>query len=337
MERQITADPSDLQTFAIREAQKVESAMRQDLTEALTDNDPLLSEVLDYALFSGGKRIRPLLVILASQCCGTSGDSLYKLAAAFEYLHVATLIHDDVIDHAEERRGRKSLITVYGLAAAILSGDWLHARSMNLIGRLTGAAGLELFSMATTAMVNGEFLQLRFAADSTVREDQYFSVIHQKTAGLIGIACEIGALFAQADKIQRAALKNYGYHIGNSFQVIDDLLDYQGDQKITGKKIGNDFAEGKLTLPLIRTLETCTTEDRMILVDLLAGNRTNPDHFRIVRELIAKNNGFESAFATAEELAHKAIDALDIFSAENAQKSRSVLRSLALYILSRNK
>ncbi len=337
MEKQKSTELIKLRSYAAKEAQEVEKAMRQDLAEALSGDDPLLIEVLEYALFSGGKRIRPLLVILASRCCGASEESLYRLAIAFEYLHVATLIHDDVIDHAKERRGQQSLINRYGLAAAILSGDWLHARSMDLIGQLTGPEGLKVFSRATTAMVDGEFLQLRFAADSSVTEAQYFSVIHKKTAGLISTACEIGAMFGQAEEEERLALRSFGYNLGNSFQVIDDLLDYQGDSRNTGKKIGNDFVEGKLTLPLIRALAGGSQGDKQKIIELLGGDRANPDNFLAVKELISKNNGFESALGTATELINKAINTLNIFTDEEVQESREMLATLALYVSSRNK
>ncbi len=328
---------TQLQSFAANQAQKVEEAMRLDLANVTKGNDPLLIEVLEYALFGGGKRIRPLLVILASRCCDYFEHSIYELAAAFEYLHVATLIHDDVIDHAQERRGQKSVVNVYGMAAAILSGDWLHARSMEIIGSLTGSQGLDIFSQATTAMVNGEFLQLRYAADTKVDEEQYFSVIHHKTAGLIGTACEIGAIFAKGDDSKCHALKTYGYKLGNAFQVIDDLLDYQGDTKKTGKKTGNDFVEGKITLPLLRTLEAASTSDRLILCELLSENRADPERFNTAKDLIIKYNGFDSALETATNLSHQAIQALDCFHDDNVQNSREMLTALAFYVLSRNK
>ena len=157
------SDPIDVRAMAASVASRVEIAMRADLAVALSGCDPLLIQVLEHALFNGGKRIRPLLTVLCSRCCGRDDDDLYLLAAAFEYLHVATLVHDDVIDHAPRRRGKITVSAKFGLAAAILAGDWLHARSMHLIGRLAGSQGLEIFCQATGSMVNGEFEQLRYS------------------------------------------------------------------------------------------------------------------------------------------------------------------------------
>lgn len=222
-----TDQSSTLLTVAAAIGARTETAMRSDLETALTNSDPLLIEVLHYALFNGGKRIRPLLTVLCSRCCGRDDAQLYLLAAAFEYLHVATLAHDDVIDRADQRRGRPSVAARFGTTAAILAGDWLHARSMHLIGRLAGPDGLEIFSTATTAMVNGEFVQLRHIADLNTTEHDYFTIIRQKTSNLIASACSIGALYAGADTKRRDALTTYGDRIGAAFQVVDDLLDSQ--------------------------------------------------------------------------------------------------------------
>jgi octaprenyl-diphosphate synthase len=229
---------SAFKQYVSREADLLETAMREDLAEALQGCDSLLGEVLEYALFGGGKRIRPVLTVLSARICGRNDQELYRLAVAFEYLHVATLVHDDVIDNARERRGRDAVGHKFGMSAAILVGDWLHARSMHLVGRHAGSEGLEAFCRSTAGMVDGEFLQLRYVADPGVTEEQYFSVIHRKTALLIGSTCEIGSMFGGADQEQREALATYGHKLGTAFQVIDDLLDYQGNSASTGKKTG---------------------------------------------------------------------------------------------------
>ncbi|MCI5224703.1 MAG: polyprenyl synthetase family protein, partial [Candidatus Electrothrix sp. AR4] len=268
-----TANAAALFAFMQKTATQVEEAIRLDLDPVLTDNDPLLIEVLRYALFKGGKRLRPVLAIVSSRLCGRDDDTLYLLAAAFEYLHVATLIHDDVIDHAENRRGREAVVKKYGTGAAILAGDWLHARSMRLIGTLTGQRGLDVFCDATQAMVDGEFLQLRYVADSSVTEEQYFAVILRKTARLISSTCEIGALYGNGSPVQAGALATYGEKIGIAFQIVDDLLDYLGEEQATGKQVGNDFAEGKMTLPLIHAVSHAAERDRAELLQGLQGDR----------------------------------------------------------------
>jgi octaprenyl-diphosphate synthase len=319
-------------------AGRVEAAMRRDLDCALTGCDPLLAEILDHALFNGGKRIRPLLTVLCSRICGRDDDDLYLLAAAFEYLHVATLVHDDVIDHAATRRGTITVGNKFGLAAAILAGDWLHARSMYLIGRLTGTQSLEIFCQATALMVNGEFEQLRYVADIKTTEAQYFAVIRQKTGNLIASTCAIGALYAGADPALVDALTTYGNHIGAAFQVVDDLLDFQGQAATTGKKTGNDFIEGKITLPLLHALARADAHDREIIAALFQGDRTRPGAYRQMHALIDRHQGFTTAADTARDLIGQALASLAPFSATgNSGPEITVLKELAGYILSRNK
>ncbi len=331
------AEPDILRKTAAQIARQVEDAMRRDLTHALHGNDPLLAEVLQYALFGGGKRLRPLLVVLSSRICGRHDVDLYLLASAFEYLHVATLIHDDVIDHADQRRGRPSVGSKYGMAAAILAGDWLHARSMHLIGRLTGTRGLDIFCGATAAMVDGEFLQLRHVADIDIDEERYFEVIQRKTGRLIASTCEIGALYAGANGRQQKALARYGAKIGAAFQVVDDLLDYQGDQEATGKKVGNDFIEGKLTLPLLHALLRAGPTERQHLADLITGDRTQPEAYARLYRSVERLGGFTSARSTAEGLVEKAVAELHLFTGCEDRESHALLGGLARFILERNR
>jgi octaprenyl-diphosphate synthase len=333
-----TAPPSDLRRVAATVAARIETVMRADLETALADSDPLLVEVLHYTLFNGGKRIRPLLTVLCSRCCGRDDETLYLLATAFEYLHVATLVHDDVIDDAEKRRGQARVAARYGMPAAILVGDWLHARSMHLIGQLAGAEGLKIFCHATASMVNGEFEQLRAIGDSNATQQQYFKVIRQKTGNLIASTCAIGALFAGATTTQRQALATYGDHLGAAFQVVDDLLDFLGDPRTTGKKTGNDFVEGKITLPVLFALSTANAVDRQAIEELIRGDRTQPEAYNRLHALIEGQDGFNTAAGTAQQLVASAINALTIFS-ETAQGQENVvlLKELAGYVLARNK
>ncbi len=318
-------------------AARVETAMRGDLERSLADCDPLLIEVVHYALFNGGKRIRPLLTVLCARCCGRDDDDLSLLAAAFEYLHVATLVHDDVIDRATQRRGKETVVARYGLAAAILAGDWLHARSMHLIGSLAGPEGLEIFCRATASMVNGEFEQLRHSGDLTTEEHHYFRIIRQKTGNLIASTCAIGALFAGADPRRRQALATYGDNIGTAFQVVDDLLDYQGDARNTGKHTGNDFVEGKITLPLFHALARAGDEDRRRIEALFQGDRTQPEAYHRLVDSIAQHDGFASAARTARQLVAAAIDALSPFALPDGEDPNiALLKGLAEYILARN-
>jgi len=318
-------------------AHGVEEAMRADMDEALRDCDPLLAEVLAYAIFGGGKRIRPLLAVLSSAICGRHDKPLYLLAAALEYLHVATLIHDDVIDHARTRRGRESVRNRYGMAVAILAGDWLHARSMHLIGQLTGPDGLSVFCRATGAMVDGEYLQIRHNGDVDMTEEQYFAIIGRKTASLIASTCMLGAMFAGAPDRQQQALGLYGEKVGIAFQVVDDLLDYLGDQETTGKKVGNDFIEGKITLPLIAAFARADMQQRVVLGDLLRGDRSDPEACRQLREIVERSGGFAYARQQAEKLVNEAVAALDIFQHQGDPDSYRQLVGIAGYILARKR
>jgi len=329
--------PDELKAFAKQTSDEVEGAMRSDLDQALPDTDPLLRETLTHSLFNGGKRVRPLLVILSSRICGKNDQTLPRLAAAFEYLHVATLIHDDVIDGATERRGRPSLVQSHGIAAAILTGDWLHARSMQLISEIAGAHALNVFCRATTGMVDGEYLQVRHTGNIAITEEQYFSIIARKTGGLIASACEVGAIYAAAGEPQRQALTTYGNNLGIAFQIVDDLLDYLGDQKSTGKKIGQDLVEGKITLPLIRTLAKAAPAELTLLQDLFDDPARRGAHFTEIKNIIAQNGGFDSALATAVESVRKAVDALTIFDEKPGDSSRAMLEGLAHYVISRKK
>ena len=331
------ADQSALRIFAGREALLVEETMHGDLAEALRGCDPLLVEVIDYALFGGGKRIRPLLLILAARLCGSADSAMYPLAAAFEYLHVATLIHDDVIDNALARRGREAVGRRFGTAPAILAGDWLHARSLYLVGRFAGPEGLAVFCRSTTGMVDGEFLQLRHVADCALTEKDYFAIILRKTALLISSTCEIGAIFAGASAEQQRSLADYGSRLGTAFQVIDDLLDYQGESVSTGKQTGNDFREGKLTLPLLHALARAKESERTAITALFAGDRRDRSALDTVRRFIEGYDGFASARQAAVQLANEAVTALAPLAGQDDTESLTMLHALAGYVLARNK
>ena len=332
-----STDTIPLFTFIKKVAARVEETMRADLDRALVGNDPLLSQVLEYALLNGGKRIRPMLTVVSSRLCGRDDDGLYQLAAAFEYLHVATLIHDDVIDHAENRRGVEAVGKKFGIAAAILTGDWLHARSMHLIGTLAGQQGLDIFCDATMAIVDGEFLQLRHVADTTITEEQYFAVIQRKTASLISSTCEIGALYGGGTADQVTALATYGRKIGIGFQIIDDLLDYLGDAQTTGKQVGNDFIEGKLTLPLIHALSQAGEQNRNILLNCIRGDRSLTGACDTAQQLMYDLGSYEFSRKRAGQEVKEGLAILTIFDRDRHEESLAILEGLAGYILNRDK
>jgi octaprenyl-diphosphate synthase len=333
-------DKVDLLARLKTEIATVDLAMREDL-QALVNKkkiDTDLLDVLEHALLNGGKRMRPLLCILTARLCSTPGKEIYPLAIAFEYLHVATLLHDDVIDHADTRRGRPAANKLFGLTAAILAGDFLHARSMFLVGTLGGRRCLDLICRSTEAMVAGEFLQLSNVHNLNQSENDYFSVINGKTALFIGSICETGGIFAGADNSKIQALKQYGANLGMAFQIQDDLLDYLGDSAKTGKEVGNDFYEGKMTLPLIHALATANKQEGNFLLDLLKGQKSDRIvKFEDAREIIRKNSGFGYAEKLAKKLVDTGIESLAIFFSEQNRETLDLLTGLAMYAISREK
>lgn len=328
----------ELLKLIIPESQKIDKAMRADLDLVTADVDDLLKEVLEYSLFGGGKRIRPLLVIMAARLCGKQEKTtLYQLAVAFEYLHVATLLHDDVIDSGVTRRGRMTVHLKFGMIPAILAGDFLHARSMALVGNLGGKGSLDVFSEATRGMVDGEFIQLRNGENGNESIEQYYQGIIGKTALLIGAATEIGCMFGGGDTSDRAAFKQYGMNLGCAFQIIDDLLDYQGEESQTGKKVGNDLVEGKITLPLIITLNRAGKKEKSRIMQILASKEERRDAFSEISGLIELYNGFDDSRKKAQELVDEALYYLQRFQEYGDRKAGFILEELAGYVLTRKK
>lgn len=317
------------------EIEKIEAAMRSDIS-SLSKMDDYLLEIVEYGLFSGGKRFRPLLAVLCSRLNGGEDRTLYSLAIAFEYLHLATLFHDDVIDQAETRRGKPSVGAKFGITPAILAGDFLHARSMELVGRYGRDDSLTIFCQATAGMVEGEFLQLRNATNFNQSEADYFRAVQGKTALLISATTEIGALQGRANPEMRKALRDYGAHLGYGFQIIDDLLDYQGESDKTGKSVGNDLIEGKMTLPIIYALEEAAAVDGDALLNILSDPEQRKGSFTQVYSLIEKYGGFERTRRKAEECIAKAVNCLNQVATEKSIEA-AALEGLARYVLTREK
>ncbi|MBU0681449.1 MAG: polyprenyl synthetase family protein [Proteobacteria bacterium] len=308
-----------------------------------------LAKVIDYGIFSGGKRIRPLLTVLVARLVaftrmpeGIADEEdlsppadLYRLAMVFEFLHAASLLHDDVIDHADTRRGKKTANQLWDASTAILAGDYLHTRAMTLAGLVGGDKALATIGEATSAMIDAEFLQAQTVADSNLSEENYFAVLRGKTGALIGAACEVGALFSGANKEQRAAIRTFGDALGLAFQLVDDLLDYLGDPDTTGKATGNDFVEGKMTLPLIYAIENSSADKRKILTALLAGEASQrQSKISEVTAIIDECSGFSYARQGADTLITAALESLHSFKECD---TRDTLEGLAHYVLSRNK
>ncbi|MFH1019691.1 MAG: polyprenyl synthetase family protein [Pseudomonadota bacterium] len=310
----------------------IDAVMEEDL--AIVES-PLLARIIRHAIFQGGKRIRPLLTLLAASLVGSPPADTARLAISFEYLHAASLLHDDVIDHATMRRGAKTANTIWGMEPVILAGDYLHAHAMALASEVGGPAAMALIGRATAAMVESEFLQMHNAQEILISEENYFSVLRGKTAALIAAACEAGIAHNQGTAEQRKALRTYGTNLGLAFQIVDDLLDYLGDPAKTGKAVGNDFQEGKMTLPLIKTLARAEAGDREVLAGLLkATPQERSRQLALACGLMEKYQGFSLARAQAESLLAEALGGLAIFGEAPAKEP---LAGLAHYVLSRDK
>ena len=224
------------------------------INRAVDSEVVLISQIGQYIISAGGKRLRPILTILAGKALGYDQDPLYSLAAMVEFIHTSTLLHDDVVDESDLRRGRQTANNMFGNAAAVLVGDFLYTRAFQLMVASNNLRILEVMAEATNIIAEGEVLQLMNIGNIDVTEEEYLHVIEYKTAKLFQAAAQVGAILAGATDLQEQALKNYGTHLGTAFQIIDDVLDYAGDVTTIGKNLGDDLAEGKPTLPLIYLL-----------------------------------------------------------------------------------
>ncbi len=225
----------------------------------------LIPEVIHHLIGSGGKRFRPLLLLATSALCGYRGEKRYPLSAVIEFIHTATLLHDDVIDAAETRRGKISANNVWGNAACVLVGDFLYSKSFKLMTEHGNLAIIKLLSTTTNTMSEGEVFQLIKCGDINITEKEYLTIIEKKTATLISAACAVGGILGNASDSQIEAMTRFGMRLGSAFQITDDTLDYVAKEEEFGKAIGKDLEEGKITLPLIRTFKKCKPEEKNMI------------------------------------------------------------------------
>jgi len=341
-----TVNKNELLALLQPDIEQINETMRNEISQC---GNAQLQQILEYALFNGGKRIRPILTVLSARLCAFSRMpeglaeedelkppvNLYRLASVFEFLHGASLLHDDVIDNAGKRRGKPSANRVWDNTQVILAGDFLHARALTMAGTVGDSHTLSLIGTATAAMIQAEFLQMQAVQERNLSEKNYFSVLRGKTGCLISVACEVGAYFAQSGDEHQKALRGYGDALGLAFQIVDDLLDYQGDPHKTGKAVGNDFVEGKMTLPLIHALQNCDRQEFDHIMDLLKGNASvRAEQISEVRGFIEQYDGFTYAGQGAETLIEAAHEALAVFP---DCQSRKILAGLANYVLTRQK
>jgi octaprenyl-diphosphate synthase len=292
----------------------------------------LIPEVIHYIIGSGGKRFRPLLLLTSSSLCGYRGEKRYPLSAVIEFIHTATLLHDDVIDTAETRRGKISANNVWGNAASVLVGDFLYSKSFKLMTDHGNLAIIKLLSETTNTMSEGEVFQLVKRGDMNITEKEYLSIIEKKTAILISAACAVGGILGGAPETQVEALTRFGMRLGSAFQITDDTLDYVANEEEFGKAIGKDLEEGKMTLPLIRTLKKCNAEERHLIRRVIENHERSAQDMADVMSLIHRYDGINYSLNKAKTCIDEGKGFLDVFEASDA---REALMAISDYIIQR--
>jgi len=313
----------------------LESVLRNDmqavdrvLRESLSSDVALIRQVAEYIVRGGGKRLRPALLLLTAQACGYRGKHHYTLAAVVEMIHTATLLHDDVVDESSLRRGHATANAMFGNAASVLVGDFLYSRAFQLMVTVDSMPVLRILSNATNVIAEGEVLQLMNAGNPDVDEQSYLDVIRRKTAKLFEAAAQLGAVLAGADAATEQSLARYGMHLGTAFQLIDDVLDYSGELSAIGKNLGDDLAEGKPTLPLIRALSVGSPEDVALIRNALSGDGRRD--FEAVLGVLTRTDALAYARGCAEADSNEATACLRALPDSPAKRTLLELSAFAV-------
>lgn len=309
------------------------SHVEEELNQQIGSQVELVANVAKHTLKAGGKRLRPAFVTLAARSTGLPFlvERTRKMGACMEMIHMATLIHDDVVDNSPTRRGRPTAAAAFGNTASILSGDALLARSMLLLAQDGDLDVIRCVSEAVVDMAEGEVRELEVRGVFELNEEAHLQILGLKTASFIEACCEIGAIVADAPSTVRTALRNYGYHIGLAFQIVDDLLDYRGEKAKTGKAIATDFREGQATLPLIYLREHLSNAE-LAIARRKFGASVNDDEIRMISDWMDTRGAFAAAEAKAKEHVFKALECL---SELPQNPSRELLQTVAEYVLRR--
>jgi len=309
---------------------QVEEQFRKDLESDV----PLIRKVGEYVLASGGKRIRPAMLLLAARLCNYQGTQAIPLASVVEFIHTATLLHDDVVDSATLRRGLASANTLWGNEASVLIGDFLFSKSFSLMVNAGSLDVLRVMSRATTVIAEGEVLQLLYTGEVDLTEEQYIEVVRAKTAVLLSAACQCGAILGGVSADQEQALADFGMELGIAFQLMDDILDYTASEEEFGKSIGHDLEEGKLTLPLIHALRGCNDKEREAVTAIIEKDELTPEDFRLVSGLVQSYGGIEYTVEKARGCVANCARHLSCFSDTTCKQA---LLDLATYVVTRNR
>ncbi len=312
----------------VTDLQRIES----ELAENLDPHLELVSEIARHILFSGGKRLRPLLMVLSARLCGYSGNLIHKFSTIFEYLHAATLLHDDLVDGAAMRRGRPVAHTLWDPATVVLVGDFLLARSLTIASETGRSQIIRVIAEITENMSQGEIQQLMHKGSISLSEEDYMEVIRRKTAVLFQGACRVSGILADVSESRLHALADYGAHLALAFQMADDLLDYTVNSSKLGKLVGADLREGKLTLPVIYAMKQAGGSDRWQMIEIVRNRDFSPEEFNWLIERLEKYGGIEYTRKRAWEHIEAAKQAMATFE---DSADRQLLLDIADYALLR--
>ena len=302
--------------------------MNKILVNRLDSNVDLINQMSHYIISSGGKRIRPLLLLLCARATDYDGDYHYSMAVVIELIHTATLLHDDVVDQSTTRRGQETANELWGNAPSVLVGDFLYSRAFEIMVEPNSMEIMKILSKATNQISEGEVLQLLNIKNANVTQKEYYRVIERKTACLFKAACQIAGILSNSNQKVIEAMGKFGMHLGNAFQIIDDTLDYESDSNIIGKEVGDDLSEGKVTLPMIYALEKTTKSDKKILTDAI--QNADASNINQVVEILMNVNAFQYSRDIANNESNMALESIDILPSSKYKTALKLLCKLSL-------
>ncbi len=305
-------------------------AVNRLITQRLHSEVILINQLSQYIINSGGKRLRPMLALISARACGYQGEQHVDIAAIVEFIHTATLLHDDVVDESELRRGKETANNVWGNQAAVLVGDFLYSRSFEMMVDVDSMRVMQILAGTTNTIAEGEVLQLLNCHDADTTQASYMEVIHSKTAKLFEAACLLGSVLSGGDRAQEAAMAAYGIHLGTAFQLVDDVLDYSADSEALGKNVGDDLAEGKPTLPLIVALQRADKTDATLIRQAIENGGL--EHIEQIMATIHRTGALDYALESAHREAEQAIQSLAVLK-DSAHKT--ALITLARFAVER--
>lgn len=309
------------------------AAVNSIIIERMGSQVPLIPQLAGHIIAAGGKRLRPLLTLACAQLCADETGRARKLAACVEFIHTATLLHDDVVDDSQLRRGTPSANAMFGNSASVLVGDFLFSRAFQLMVEDGSLDVLRILSGASAIIAEGEVRQLQTTGNISATEDAYMDVVRAKTAALFAAACEIGAVVAARPQAQAQALHDYGLNLGIAFQMVDDVLDYSAQQAELGKTVGDDFAEGKLTLPVILAIRRGSDDERNFWRRTLEARDQHAGDLAAAQAILQRHNALAETMARATEYAQTARQALNVFPPCHL---RGILQDIAQFTVQRS-